>query len=54
MYVADEANDTLTGEDEFPRGPSNRPQEPLGEPWDFDDDDEMKRRFPRRFAWFGS
>jgi hypothetical protein len=38
-------------EDELPDDSHIRqPAEPLGEQWDFEDDDEVRRRLPRTWA----
>jgi hypothetical protein len=34
-------------------GPSARSREPAGYGWDFDDEDEVRRRFPKLMAKFG-
>jgi hypothetical protein len=49
LYVARSAHEVVTGND-IPRVPINLPD--LGEGWDFDDDTEMKQRYPRLFARF--
>jgi len=53
LYVADEAYLQQTGEDlpleQVPGGPL--PAEPHGQRWDPDDDEHLRRRYPRLFAW---
>lgn len=51
LYVARSAYEAATQE-EIPSVPINLPD--LGEGWDFDDDTEMKRRYPKLFARFCS
>lgn len=51
LYVARSAYEAATQE-EIPNVPINLPD--LGEGWDFDDDAEMKRRYPKLFARFCS
>ncbi len=51
LYVAKSAYEAATQE-EIPSVPINLPD--LGEGWDFDDDAEMKRRYPKLFARFCS
>ncbi|MEM7315274.1 MAG: DUF4240 domain-containing protein [Planctomycetota bacterium] len=49
LSVARSAYESATG-DEIPEVPLNLPD--LGEDWDFDDDAEMSRRYPKLFAHF--
>jgi hypothetical protein len=49
LYVANAAYEQVTG-DPLPSVPIRLPE--LGEDWDFDDDIEMKRRYPKLFATF--
>lgn len=49
LYVAQSAYEIVAG-NEIPVVPINLPD--LGEGWDFDDDGEMKRRYPKLFAKF--
>jgi len=49
LYVAWHVYEQKTG-DEMPSNDHQLPE--LGESWDFDDDDEMKKRYPRLFATF--
>jgi hypothetical protein len=53
LYAADEAYRQQTGDDlpveQVPGSPL--PREPLGERWDPDDDEQLRRRYPRLFAW---
>jgi hypothetical protein len=50
-YVADEVYQELTGEEEAPRdGDGEGTAEPAGEPWDEDDDEALRQRFPRLSA----
>ncbi len=49
LYVARTAHEVVTG-NEIPRVPINLSD--LGEGWDFDDDTEMKQRYPKLFAKF--
>ncbi|MBC8873812.1 MAG: DUF4240 domain-containing protein [Planctomycetes bacterium] len=51
LYVAMSAYEAATGS-EIPQVPINLPD--LGEGWDFDDDAEMKQRYPKLFAKFCS
>ena len=50
LYVAEEAYETVTGQDLVG---DNITHEDLGESWDFDDPDEMKKRYPKLFAQYG-
>lgn len=47
LYVAGAAYKSVSG-NEIPEIPINLPD--LGEGWDFDDDSEMRRRYPKLFA----
>lgn len=49
LYVARSAYESVVGT-EIPSVPINLPD--LGEGWDFDDDDEMMKRYPKLFAQF--
>ncbi len=52
-YAADRAYESVTGTEmprEMPEGAFDLSE--LGENWDFDDDDEMKVRYPKLFAKF--
>lgn len=49
LYVARSAHESVTG-NEIPSVPINLPS--LGDDWDFDDDAEMKTRYPKLFAKF--
>lgn len=51
LYVARSAYEAVT-QNEIPSVPINLPD--LGEGWDFDDDAEMKSRYPKLFAKFCS
>lgn len=51
LYAARTAYESVT-QQEIPDVPINLPE--LGDGWDFDDDVEMKRRYPRLFAKFCS
>ena len=51
LYVAGRAYQAVTGEEQIPQGP-RRPRAEMGEKWDFDDDAEMRRRFPKLAAKF--
>lgn len=50
MYVANEAFERATGGGERPRE-SFEHDETLGPDFDFDDEEEMARRYPRLLAW---
>ena len=50
LYVAEEAYESVTGQDLVG---DNITHEDLGESWDFDDPEEMKKRYPKLFAQFG-
>lgn len=50
-YLAPQNYRERTGK-ETPRAQVDRPE--LGEQWDFDDADEMERRYPKLFAMFGA
>jgi hypothetical protein len=50
LYVAFRAHDKVVGT-ELPRVRIDLPE--LGEEWDFDDDDEMRKRYPKLFTMFG-
>jgi Protein of unknown function (DUF4240) len=49
LYVAQSVHESITG-NEFPDIPINNPE--LGEGWDFENDGEMKERYPKLFAKF--
>jgi hypothetical protein len=49
LYVAQSAHESVTG-NRIPRIPIKLPD--LGDGWDFDDDMEMKQRYPKLFAKF--
>jgi len=51
-YIALEAYEKKTGKD-MPRNPHRR-ADPVGENWDFDDDDECRARLPRLWKMFGA
>lgn len=50
LHVSSRAFERLTGGGEFQREPQSYPE--LGEGWDFDDEEEMKRRYPKLAARF--
>ncbi|MFI9588474.1 DUF4240 domain-containing protein [Streptomyces sp. NPDC052236] len=52
-YAADEAYEQLTGVAAQELGIAPQTAEPLGTPFDFDDDAELARRFPRLSERFG-
>ncbi|MGL4423211.1 MAG: DUF4240 domain-containing protein [Gemmataceae bacterium] len=45
--VAYDAWSELTGEEDLPIGGPGQPSEPTGRRWDFDSDEQMRRRLPR-------
>jgi hypothetical protein len=49
LYAAQSVHESITG-NELPDIPINNPE--LGEGWDFDNDAEMKERYPKLFAKF--
>jgi Protein of unknown function (DUF4240) len=54
LYVALEAYEARTGEelpDDLMEGDGAGSTDPLGEQWDFEDDDQVRRRLPRLWAW---
>lgn len=51
LYVASRAYEAATG-NQIPQVPIQLPK--LGEAWDFDDDQEMKQRYPRLFERFAA
>lgn len=52
LYVAGDAYEQLTGASLPPAGPEFGESEVAGEDWDFDDEDECRRRLPRLSAIF--
>ena len=50
LYSASKAYEAATGLEEMPGAPRRYPE--LGEGWDFDDDQEMRARYPRLFSRF--
>ena len=48
LYIAPKAYQKVTGEEDLPREAVRFPE--LGQRWDFDDDNEMERRYPKLFA----
>lgn len=52
LYVAYEAYEAATGKEIPAASRADLPE--LGEDWDFDDDQEMKKRYPKLFARFGN
>lgn len=51
-YVAGEVYEQKTGA-EIPRGKSAEPSDPLGDDWDFDDEDLCAKKLPKLWAKFG-
>lgn len=51
-YVAGEVYEAKTGKD-LPPQQSAAPSDPAGEDWDFDDEAENKRRFPKLYSVHG-
>jgi hypothetical protein len=51
-YVAAEVYEELTGDD-LPPGDSKQPEEPGGDDWDFDDDNEAQERLPKLWKRYG-
>jgi hypothetical protein len=49
LYIAQSAYESVTG-NKIPSIPINLPD--LGDSWDFDDDAQMKQRYPKLFAKF--
>ena len=49
QYIASKTYKAVTGEECWPDSPTPRPAypQPIGERFDFDDEEEMRRRFPR-------
>jgi hypothetical protein len=45
MYIAQQAYQKVSGSEEMPGKAHSFPE--LGESWDFDDEDEMRKRYPR-------
>ncbi|PCJ53551.1 MAG: hypothetical protein COA79_22800 [Planctomycetota bacterium] len=45
-YVAQEVYEEKTSQ-ELPRGESQHPADPIGDDWDFDDEDECLKRMPK-------
>ena len=50
-YVASEVYEEKTGS-ELPRGATSAPIDPVGEDWDFDDDDLCAQKLPKLWAKF--